>query len=263
MTPGGDRAQAAAETDETGSSDRSLALPKDAPGLTRRDRARIATSDEIKTVARSLLAPQQGGDLSLRAVAREVGMTPSAIYRYFESRQDLMEAVGRDAYDSVASALQRAMDDVTEEEKGGVRLAHAYRDWCIEHPAEFALIFRYGGADGGDAREDSPTRPHVLNFYRVPLELMVAGIRDGSVVAPMGLTQPVDIQPEMLAIAQSVAAEGVRPEVIALLAGAWASIHGFICLEIFGHMGLIVTDLRESFDRHVRFTLASIGVRDL
>lgn len=261
MSSGGDQARTA-ETGVTGPPVRGLDLPKEAAPLTRRDRARIATSDEIKSVARSLLAPQQGGDLSLRAVAREVGMTPSAIYRYFESRQDLMEAVGRDAYDSVASALEQAMVAV-DGEKTGVRMAHAYRDWCIAHPAEFALIFRYGGTDGADAAEGSPTRPHVLNFYRVPLEVMVAGIRDGSIVVPTGLAQPVDVQPELLEIAQSVTPEGVQPEAIALLAGAWASIHGFVCLEIFGHMGLIVTDLRQSFDRHVRFTLASIGVKEL
>src|SRR5207248_3208991 len=78
---------------------------------TARDRARIELTDEIKAVARRHLAEHGSAALSLRAVAREVGMVSSAVYRYFPSRDELLTALIIDAYDAVgerAEAAERA-----------------------------------------------------------------------------------------------------------------------------------------------------------
>ncbi|MDF9717281.1 TetR/AcrR family transcriptional regulator [Nocardioides sp. ChNu-153] len=228
--------------------------PERAPS--RRDRARLATTDEIKAAARELLAPaQEGSDLSLRAVAREVGMTPSAIYRYFESRHDLMEALALDAFDSVAAALGEAaaVPDRAPLQRA-VDMAHAYRAWCLRHPAEFALIFRHGNVSGAG----SPTwREHLLGFYRVPLVIMLEDVAAGHVaLGTMATPLPV-VQPEILEVAQALGPDGVCPEAVVRLTQVWASIHGFVCLELFGHAGLIMGDVAEAFEHHVRTVLGT------
>src|SRR5512141_2377200 len=73
---------------------------------TARDRARAELTDEIKAVARRHLAEHGSAALSLRAVAREVGMVSSAVYRYFPSRDELLTALIVDAYDAVGAAAE-------------------------------------------------------------------------------------------------------------------------------------------------------------
>src|SRR5437764_3417525 len=110
---------------------------------TARDRARAELTEEIKAVARRHLAEQGSAALSLRAVAREVGMVSSAVYRYFPSRDDLLTALIIDAYDAVG---ERA-EDAERESRGRtfrercLRLCEAVRAWALTHAHEYALIF--------------------------------------------------------------------------------------------------------------------------
>ncbi|MFW6774484.1 TetR/AcrR family transcriptional regulator [Nocardioides sp. CPCC 205120] len=228
--------------------------PERAPS--RRDRARLATTDEIKAAARELLAPaRDGSDLSLRAVAREVGLTPSAIYRYFESRHDLMESLALDAFDSIAAALDEAASAPGRPPlQRAVAMAHAYRDWCLRNPAEFALIFRHGNSGEGG----SPTwHEHLLGFYRVPLEIMLEDVAAGHVALDAMASPLPAVQPEILEVAQSLGPDGVCPEAVVRLTQVWAAIHGFVCLELFGHAGLIMGDVSEAFEHHVRTVLGT------
>ena len=78
-----------------------------------RARVRAGMIDEIKAVARRHLTTD-GANLSLRAVARDMGMVSSAIYRYFASRDDLLTALILDAYNSLGSAVEAADRGVVE-----------------------------------------------------------------------------------------------------------------------------------------------------
>src|SRR3712207_3591013 len=77
----------------------------------RRDRARADTLREIKLTARRVLVDQGVDGLALRAVAREMGMTAPGLYRYFDSREDLVENVVADLYDELTGVLESARDD--------------------------------------------------------------------------------------------------------------------------------------------------------
>jgi AcrR family transcriptional regulator len=77
-----------------------------------RARARIEVTAAIKDEARRQLAAEGAAKLSLRAVARELGMVSSALYRYFPSRDDLLTALIIDAYDSVGEAAEAAHAEV-------------------------------------------------------------------------------------------------------------------------------------------------------
>ncbi|MDT9594384.1 WHG domain-containing protein [Nocardioides zeae] len=226
--------------------------------LPRRERTRLATTDEIKAAAHDLLAPSpDGGDLSLRAVARQVGMTPSAIYRYFESREDLLEALARDAFDSVSATLAAAVEADTSAGSvdRAVAVAHAYRRWCLEHPADFGLIFR---TDRPDTRASEAWRAHLLEFYRVPFEVLLRDMAAGEVAITPGAATPA-VRADVLEAARLVAQDAeVMPEMVSLLVSLWASVHGFVCLELFGHVGLLMEDADAAFDQHVRAALVAV-----
>lgn len=89
---------------------------------------------EIKALARQQFAEAGPGALSLRAIARQMGMASSALYRYFSSADELIGALCADAYDSVAGALTSARD--TEPADDPARqwwgIGHAYRHWALD-----------------------------------------------------------------------------------------------------------------------------------
>lgn len=113
-----------------------------------RERARIEVTAAIKDEARRQLAAEGAAKLSLRAVARELGMVSSALYRYFPSRDELLTALIVDAYDSVGEAAESAHR--TADPGPSTPAAHlarwvavacAVRSWALEHPHEYALIY--------------------------------------------------------------------------------------------------------------------------
>src|SRR3954451_9400840 len=107
-----------------------------------RARARAQTIDDLKRVAREHLATD-GADLSLRSVARELGMVSSAVYRYFESRDALLTALIIDAYDDMGASVEAAEVAVRRSDLRGSwhTPCHAIRDWSRSHRAEYALLY--------------------------------------------------------------------------------------------------------------------------
>ena len=108
-----------------------------------RARVRAEMIAEIKTIARRHLETD-GANLSLRAVARDMGMVSSALYRYFASRDDLLTALILDAYNALGEAAEAADAAVTDRSQLRARwlaTAHGIRGWALGTPAEYALLF--------------------------------------------------------------------------------------------------------------------------
>ena len=110
---------------------------------TARERVREELTREIAEIARSQLATEGAAGLSLRAVAREMGMVSSAIYRYFPSRDDLLTALIIDGYNAIGLAAEQAdaacpPGDYTER---WLAICRAVRDWALAHPHEYALVY--------------------------------------------------------------------------------------------------------------------------
>src|SRR3954462_9504215 len=110
--------------------------------LSPRAQARLDTIEQIKQIARDHLAAD-GPNLSLRAVARDLGVVSSALYRYFASRDELLTALILDAYDSLGEAVEQADAAVNRADLLGRWLAttHAVRSWALARPTEYALIY--------------------------------------------------------------------------------------------------------------------------
>lgn len=137
-------------------------------GRTARERVRAELIREITEIARRQLATEGAAGLSLRAVAREMGMVSSAIYRYFPSRDDLLTALIIDGYNAVGEAVERADAATAAEDFAGRWLAvcRAVRAWALAHPHEYALL--YGSPVPG---------------YEAPQDTVPAAMRDTVVLA--------------------------------------------------------------------------------
>jgi len=199
--------------------------------LTRRERVRAATIDEIKETARQQIAEHGAASLSLRAIAREMGMTAPALYRYFCSRDDLVTALIVDAYHSLAAALAESQE--TDEESHTVRImasAHAYRGWALEHPEEYGLIF--GTPIPSYEAPLEITGPAAAESMAVLIQVLDAAYQDGV----LSLAEP---SPALLTLLDPWVDKldyAGPPTVIHLALACWALIHGLVSLELFGHL---------------------------
>ena len=112
-------------------------------GRTARERVRAELTREITETARRQLATAGASGLSLRAVAKEMGMVSSAIYRYFPSRDDLLTTLIIDGYNAVGAAVEKADAACPAEDYAGRWLAtcRAVREWALAHPHEYALVY--------------------------------------------------------------------------------------------------------------------------
>ncbi|WP_370665792.1 TetR/AcrR family transcriptional regulator [Streptomyces sp. IBSBF 2507] len=220
-----------------------------------RARARIEVTAAIKTEARAQLAAEGAAKLSLRAVARELGMASSALYRYFPSRDDLLTALIIDAYDSLGGAAEAARDSAAG--LGPVRrwtvVCEAVRVWALAHPHEYALI--YGSpVPGYTAPED--TIPAAARVGEVLIGIMREAHRGTGLAKPV---LPAELRPEARRMAADLAPD-LPPETVTAMVACWAELFGLVGFEVFGQFNRVVED-RETFFRHAADRLAhSVGL---
>jgi len=196
-----------------------------------RERAREELTREIKAEARRQLGVEGAQRLSLRAVARELGMASSALYRYFPSRDDLLTALIIDAYDSIGEHVEQAVAAVPAEDTRTrwTALCTSARAWALASPHEYALI--YGTPVPGYAAPPETIAPAA----RVPLAA-VSLLRDavggfGPAVAPKPPRGPLARQ---LADVTAQMAPDLDPALLARGIAAWAQVFGMISFELFG-----------------------------
>jgi AcrR family transcriptional regulator len=220
-----------------------------------RSRVRAEITDEIKAAARRHLAAD-GANLSLRAVARELGMASSAIYRYFPSRDELLTALIIDAYDALASAAEAADASAGRADLLGRWLAacHAVREWALANPHEYALI--YGSpVPGYRAPQDT-----VAPATRVPL-LIGAILREATAAgaAPVGEPLPEPLRADIAAV-RDLASPGTPEHVFARGMTAWIQLFGAVSFEVFGQLDNTVNARRAFFEHQMRTMAALIGL---
>ena len=202
---------------------------------TARERARAELTREIKQEARRQLAAHGAQGLSLRAVARELGMVSSALYRYFPSRDELLTALIIDAYDALGDAAEAADAGRPAADIRGrwTAACHAVRNWALAHPHEYALI--YGSPVPGYQAPQATVAP-AARVARVAGGLVADAWREARVAG--GGAAPLTPLPPELAEQAAVVADAIAPgvpgAVIARLLIAWTQLFGMISFELFG-----------------------------
>ncbi|WP_271218064.1 TetR/AcrR family transcriptional regulator [Streptosporangium carneum] len=225
---------------------------------TARERVRAELTREITDIARGQLATEGASGLSLRAVAREMGMVSSAIYRYFPSRDDLLTALIIDGYNAVGEAVENADAACPREDHTGRWLAvcHAVRDWALAHPHEYALL--YGSPVPG---------------YKAPMDTVAAAVRDTAVYGRIvsdahraGALNPPAVCPppppsftEDAGRVREVIPE-VPDDVIVRALIVWTGLFGWVNFEVFGQFNNVLLDPTTAFDHSMRCHAGFLGL---
>jgi AcrR family transcriptional regulator len=229
------------------------------PPQTARARVRAELTREIKDVARRQLAESGAAALSLRAVARELGMVSSAVYRYFPSRDELLTALIVDAYESVGAAAVKAEARVARKDLLGrwMAAARAMRTWAIANPQEYALIFG-SPIPGYQAPQDT-----IDPASRIPLLLL-------QIVNERGDLKPDAPRPPMsrsltadLRAVGAQAAPQVDEAQLARALMAWCQLVGLVSFELFGHLNNVIHDYKAHFDFQMQAVGAGLGLTAL
>jgi AcrR family transcriptional regulator len=208
---------------------------------TARERARAEITREILQAGREHLATVGAAALSLRAIARDLGMASSAVYRYVASRDDLLTRLIIDAYNSLGAAAEAAEAAAGHDDLTGrwSAICRAVRDWALANPNEWALI--YGSPVPGYAAPADTIGPasRVTN-------LLVQILAEA---AERGIALPDPASRELSPAARTALAPvlAVLPATVtdaAIQAGlmVWSALLGTISLDLFGQFHNVVSD---------------------
>lgn len=237
-----------------------------------RERARRELIEAITEAARRQLATHGAAELSVRAVTRELGMSPSAVYRYFPNRDALLTALIVSAYERLGAATRVAEARVDPGDYAGRWLAvfRAVRTWALAHRHEYALI--YGSpVPGYHAPEDT-----VVPASGVSLRLAAIAIdadRDGGLSPPAPAPVSEGLRRDAAErAAQAVASLGaeraggldeIDPAAVIGVIDAWTLLFGTVSFELFGHYHRTVEAREDYLDHVARLSGRTVGIPGL
>ena len=228
------------------------------PSLTRRDRLRAATMEEITATARRLLVEQGPEAASLRAIAREMGMTAPGLYRYYGSREDLLRHVIADIFRELAADIRRAIHQAVEPAPAGeprppahlalkmVAACQEFRHWSLTHRDEFALLFGVPLPEIDDGRFDIAEEcalEFAGTFYTLFLELWNA------IRFPVPADSQIDpgLRAQLARFRGTLRTDAPDGAILVFLR-CWMLLYGAVAMEVFGHLGFALEDPAPMFE---------------
>ena len=231
------------------------------PVLTRRDRARLATLDEIKGVALDLMREQGTTDIRFTDIARVMGLTAPALYRYFDDRDELLTALIADGYGSLGARIGQALEGLPEEDVAArwVAAARAYRDWARSEPQQFALVLGMP-VPGYVAPDEGPTTEAAKAAMSQLANLFVAAATRGMLRPPL-IREVSGAVCDCQKVKHDELLGVLEPESFQAMLQTWAMLHGFVSLEAYGHFDWIEPEARDAlFLSHVRLAAQAAGL---
>jgi len=218
-------------------------LSRTREGRPRRQRA--ATDRDIRHTARALLVDDGPEAVTLRAIARELGITAPALYRYYGSRDDLLEHLRADVVADLGDVLEQRIAGT--EADGPARLfaiCRGFRQWALTHTNEFTLVF----ASGATAATSSTAKLQQLSEPFGRLFLLAAGdvLLSDDVALPSDDGMPAELRDDLagyrdvlLAVlaeaGTDVPADRLTVGTTYLMMQFWARLYGHVTLEVFGN----------------------------
>jgi AcrR family transcriptional regulator len=229
--------------------------------LSRRERARVATIDEIKATALQLMREAGTTDIRFTDIARVMGMTPPALYRYFADRDELLTALIVDGFGSLGQHIATALQPLDPDDLPGrwVAAAGAYRAWARSEPQQFALILGMP-VPGYCAPDEGPTTEAAKAAMAQLSSLFVSAATSGRLRPPLirdvsaGIVDCQHTKHDEL--------EGLLPpESFQAMLQTWAMLHGFVSLEAYGHFDWVEPAARDAlFHSHIRLAATAAGL---
>ena len=208
--------------------------------LNRRQRRRQATIEEIKATARQQIAEGGVASLSLGAIARAMGVTPPALYRYFKNRNALVVALVVDAYESLGEAMEKSVAGLPQDDYSGQFLAlmRSYRQWAVEHPADYAMMY------GAPIAQVELSGEQKGRFQRGPMRSLRAMVSvlsaayEGNclVIPPQYRDPPASVRWALTWVQSTLLDEAVPLGILALAFTTWLRAHGLVWQELHGYL---------------------------
>ncbi len=220
---------------------------------TRRDRLRAATIEEIKEAALGLIAQRGADALSMRGIARAIGMSPAGLYRYYDGLDALITELVTDAYNDLADAVAYAGGgEGTVLDRLRTAMV-AYRQWCVDHPNRFLLIFGTP-IPGYAAPEEGPTVEANRRIGEAFFAIAAEGWQRGELTVARRSSTAT---PGEVDFAASIAS-GFPAELVGTFISAWAHFHGLITLEILHQLDWLYADPAHFYMREVDAMLSAL-----
>ncbi len=216
---------------------------------------------EIKVVARAQLAAD-GANLSLRAVARDMGMVSSAIYRYYASRDELLTALILDAYNALGGTVEAA--DAAVPARGQLRArwqaaTRAVRTWALANPAEYALL--YGSPVPGYAAP-AETIAAAARTTMVLARILADGVGTGEVTGSRlspSVPMPESLRADLARVRGDIT-PGVPEELLMVALSGWIQLFGVVSFELFGQFNNVIDARAEFFDQQMELMADLMGL---
>jgi len=232
---------------------------------------RAATDKDIRRTARALLVEQGPEAVTLRAIARELGITAPALYRYYGSRDDLVEHLRLDVCADLAAEL--AEDVKGFDDDGALQLfaiCKGFRRWALTHTSEFTLVFASPTGDVGSAPGSALSRIDEP-FGRIFLATAGVVLTKHDLVTPPSDSVPPELrddltafQTELLAVlnesGSNFPAEKLDLGMAYLMIQFWARLYGHVTLEVFGNYPIPVSKPDILFDAMLADLAREIGL---
>lgn len=227
----------------------------------RRERVRASTIAEIKATATRMLR-QHGADLRFADIARDMGMTAPALYRYFADRDELLSALMVDGFQEMSDQLTAALDATDPDDLAGrIRAAAvAYRSFAKADPSRFSLLF--GLPNPGFVHGQHTSGP-AAGATMASLEGLVRTVVEhGTLLTPLVSEVGPTLTAEVPTAQQS---EGVPlpADAYQALLHFLAAVHGFACLENFDHLNWFSEQARDDiFEAQIELLILLMGASD-
>jgi AcrR family transcriptional regulator len=238
---------------------------------TRRERLRAETERDIRRQARALLVSHGRDAVTLRAIARELGITAPALYRYYDSREDLLahlcDDICLDLDAELAAELARMPDDDVTAQVFAV--CKGFRRWALAHPQEFALVF--ASTDGPSCTPGDQVRDQFGRvFLEVAAKLVACHPFPKAVPDDVPASLHADLEAFQRVLIATVVERGVAVDETVLHLGAihhilqsWVRLYGHVALEVFGRFPFAVSNPEPMFDSMLVQMLGEIVVDDV
>jgi AcrR family transcriptional regulator len=218
---------------------------------TRRERLRMETTAEILETARRLLVADGIDALALRAIAREMGMAAPALYRYYPSREGLVDHLAAAIYDELADELRSTRDVVDDPVEQLLAVARRFRTWALAHPREFGLVFANPirmTTDGQASRNAADAAG--LRFAAVFAESLVTLWEHAPFPVPSDGEIVPSLRHQLSEWRERFPFELPLGALQVFLTG-WIRIYGMVCMEVFGHLQFALRDGEAMYEHEI------------
>lgn len=228
---------------------------------TPRMRAREQTLQDITRIGREHLASVGAAALSLRAVARDLGVVSSAVYRYVASRDELLTLLVVDGYNELGSEVDAAVNAVAAEDYRGqfFALGRALRAWAVREPARYGLLFG-SPVPGYNAPGEETTGPGTRVVTRL-IAIIDGAYRSGALAQQQDaeLGEPLTLDLERVRIEMDVE---LSLDAVARGTLVWVALFGSVNFEVFGQYGSdTFAEPGELFERHLTLLAEIAGLK--